>query len=671
MARIRRIYFIPLLALCLNCLVNGALSDQEVITSIEKTDQSSTAEINGEQLYTTALEYLEEVEKRHNQTNLLPKANGIWQEIFSVFQTTTEIVTHKEVNTEEYKKATLLLEEAVNAFQNKDALLLLAEMNLFSKYAHPRNYQQAFAYYNELASQGNATAQYMLGFMYATGIGIEKDHAKASIYYTFAAHGGNTMAEMTLGYRHLYGIHTEESCEDALYYYRNVAEKSIRHYRSGPPNGHIWPLSKVRLSDEEGGIYGLGSSMTVDKDRYQKSSINPKELLQFWKYLGESEGDIEALLELGKVYYLGTRAIKKDFKEAIKYFTQIVDKRGFVPKDKARKKEYRQIGEALGYLGLMSWRGEGVKPNPKIAYEWFIEGLDYDDPVSQNSIGWMYKYGIVVEENRRLAIKYFEQAAIRKLPDAEINLALEYVQDEKALQNAIELLNRAAKSKHMLAYWYLAQLNDQGYIPSRSCRVSVHYYKVISEEGDWFNPTVENGYHAYITGDRENALLYYMLSAERGYEIAQSNVAFLLDPDRKLWDFVSLLTKKTKKKDENAENNAFTYWSRSAHQNNVDARVKMCDYYYKGIGTKVDYEKAAACYRSAAEDYQSPLAYWNLGWMYENGIGVAKDLPLAKRAYDLALEKEPDAYLPIKLSLLSWWKKWWKLSLVGAPENSN
>ncbi|RCI05731.1 ERAD-associated protein, partial [Rhizopus stolonifer] len=369
-----------------------------------------------------------------------------------------------------------------------------------------------------------------------------------------------------------------------------------------------------------------------------------------------------------QIYYSGTRDIKKNYKEAIRYFTQIIDKKGPIPKDKAKKKEAKQVGQAAGYLGLMHWRGEGVKADVKTAYRWFQEGLAYDDPISQNAVGLMYKNGIVVEENQRVALHYFKLAATQEYSEAEINLALEYVQDDQTLPVAIELLNKAAESKHLLAYWYLGQLNDQGYTASRSCRVSVHYYKAISEAGDWLHPTIENGFSAYTIGDQENALLYYMLAAERGYEIAQSNVAFLLDPDRRLWDFMPLLTKKTKVKDENAENNAFIYWSRSAHQNNVDARVKMCDYYYKGIGTKTDYEKAAACYRNAAEDYRSPLAYWNLGWMYENGVGVQKDLPLAKRAYDLALENDADAYLPIKLSLLSWWKNWWTLSLTGNNE---
>lgn len=168
-----------------------------------------------------------------------------------------------------------------------------------------------------------------------------------------------------------------------------------------------------------------------------------------------------------------------------------------------------------------------------------------------------------------------------------------------------------------------------------------------------------------------------MLAAERGYEVAQSNVAFLLDtgkhlvasaflrfaPDNwrnSIFADKQLLNLKDifgfedaeKKRDEDDEYHAFVYWSRSANQNNVDSRVKLGDYHFHGIGTPVDYEKAAACYRTAAEIGLSPMAMWNLGWMYENGLGVPKDFHLAKRAYDSALSTTPDAYLPVKLSLM-------------------
>jgi SEL1 protein len=78
----------------------------------------------------------------------------------------------------------------------------------------------------------------------------------------------------------------------------------------------------------------------------------------------------------------------------------------------------------------------------------------------------------------------------------------------------------------------------------------------------------------------------------------------------------------------------------------------MGDCYYHGIGTPVDYEKAASCYQVAAEMERSSLAMWNLGWMHENGIGTVRDFHLAKRWYDSSLHYNREAYLIVKLSLI-------------------
>jgi TPR repeat protein len=72
---------------------------------------------------------------------------------------------------------------------------------------------------------------------------------------------------------------------------------------------------------------------------------------------------------------------------------------------------------------------------------------------------------------------------------------------------------------------------------------------------------------------------------------------------------------------------ALTQWTRSAAQRNIDALVKVGDYYYHGLGVlnepeALRWEKAAKYYQSAADTQISALAMWNLGWMYENGVGV-------------------------------------------------
>lgn len=94
------------------------------------------------------------------------------------------------------------------------------------------------------------------------------------------------------------------------------------------------------------------------------------------------------------------------------------------------------------------------------------------------------------------------------------------------------------------------------------------------------------------------------------------------------------------------------YYTRAAKQNNVDAMVRMGDYYLEGIGTKADPSKAIKCFMSAADTGISALAIWNLGWMYENGIGIQQDFLLAKRHYVNALLTSSEAWLPVTLSLI-------------------
>eukprot|EP00593_Proboscia_inermis_P004561 CAMPEP_0171320250 /NCGR_PEP_ID=MMETSP0816-20121228/102858_1 /TAXON_ID=420281 /ORGANISM="Proboscia inermis, Strain CCAP1064/1" /LENGTH=389 /DNA_ID=CAMNT_0011816881 /DNA_START=95 /DNA_END=1264 /DNA_ORIENTATION=+ len=82
-----------------------------------------------------------------------------------------------------------------------------------------------------------------------------------------------------------------------------------------------------------------------------------------------------------------------------------------------------------------------------------------------------------------------------------------------------------------------------------------------------------------------------------------------------------------------------------------------------------DFFSAAQYYRSAAE-MGSPRGNYNLGFMYEWGLGLKQDFPLAKRHYDLAADNNPQAELAVQLTLTSmklherlvklcnWWREW-------------
>jgi SEL1 protein len=172
----------------------------------------------------------------------------------------------------------------------------------------------------------------------------------------------------------------------------------------------------------------------------------------------------------------------------------------------------------------------------------------------------------------------------------------------------------------------------------------------VAERGDWFQEVFWKAEKAWSDGDEYTALLGFLMMAERGYEVAQNNVAYILDRHKK-----RLRLPKERDSGGAADRLALTYWTRSAAQDNIDALVKMGDYYLDGFGTSSGQpqpDKAAACYQTATNTHLSAMAMWNLGWMHENGIGVSQDYHLAKRFYDLALETNSEASLPVTLALV-------------------
>ena len=62
-----------------------------------------------------------------------------------------------------------------------------------------RKMKNAEILYQESAAQGDAAAQYNLGFMYKNGQGVLQDYARAVEWYTKAADQGKALAQSKLG----------------------------------------------------------------------------------------------------------------------------------------------------------------------------------------------------------------------------------------------------------------------------------------------------------------------------------------------------------------------------------------------------------------------------------------------------------------------------------------
>ncbi|KAL7275256.1 ERAD-associated protein [Rhizina undulata] len=563
------------------------------------------------------------------------------------------------VHGKKLKGAVEKLETAREIGRNPDAIFLLAEMNFYGNWSHPRNYGVAFERYKELADlTGNSTAQNMVGFMHATGVGgaVERDQAKALLYHTFAALNGDTRSEMTVAFRYYTGIGASRNCEDAAYYYKRVADKAMQYWMSGPPGGHALIKHSYRLADDHGGVYGEGASAIssgVNALRKGTTIDSAKDLDDILEYLDlmARKGDLTATFSLGKLYYDGAKNLPRNVARAKVYFMNVAkqywNREGKVISGAPAGVE-RFAGRAAGYLGKMHLRGEGGPQNFDQAVKWFKRGMSNGDATSHNGLGFMYLKGYGVKQDRKKAAELFQAATDQDLPQAQINLGKLFLEEDE-VEIAKRYFELAARHGAMEAYYYLAEIYNSQFSKERSCSMATAYYKIVAERVEPLHSPFAWANKAYAEGDRESALVGYMMAAEQGYEAGQANVAYLLDEQKSRLplDFLNPQPKDPK----NAEL-ALIYWTRSAKQSNTDSLVKMGDYYLAGIGTEKDAEKAATCYQSASELQASAQALWNLGWMHENGIGVEQDFHLAKRFYDLALETNQEAYLPVTLSLL-------------------
>jgi SEL1 protein len=325
-----------------------------------------------------------------------------------------------------------LLEHAADE-GNPDAIYILAEMNFHGNFTHPRNYSEAFKRYQQLASlNGNSSAQHMIGFMYATGIGgaVQQDQAKAMLYYTFAAEAGNIRSEMAIAYRHHTGISTPRNCEEAVHYYRKVADKAMDYIRSGPPGNHMVVKEAYNLAHEVGGVYGEGASVSSAGLNAKQGGPNSDAHASFedvieYLDLMSRKGDLKATFSLGKLYYDGSRGMKRDLRLAKQYFLQVAreqwPKKGRQTTEVSAATE-RLAAKAAGFLGRMFLRGEGMKQDFELAQVWFKRGISNGDALSQYSMGLMYLYGHGVELDAVKASEYFGSAADQDLASAQVRL---------------------------------------------------------------------------------------------------------------------------------------------------------------------------------------------------------------------------------------------------------
>jgi TPR repeat protein len=87
--------------------------------------------------------------------------------------------------------------------------------------------KSTLAVVRKAAEQGDANAQFKLGFDYANGEGVPHDYTQAALWWRKAAEQGNGGAQYNLGWLYEYGHGVPQDYSEAVVWYRKSAEQGL------------------------------------------------------------------------------------------------------------------------------------------------------------------------------------------------------------------------------------------------------------------------------------------------------------------------------------------------------------------------------------------------------------------------------------------------------------
>ncbi|KAK4844817.1 hypothetical protein QYF36_024747 [Acer negundo] len=481
--------------------------------------------------------------------------------------------------------------------------------------------EEAVSEIEAVSGGGDPNARSLLAFLYGMGMTRERNKAKAFLYHHFAAEGGNIQSKMALAYSYL----RQDMLDKAVELYAELAEVAVNSFLISKDSPVVEPV-RIHNGAEE------------NKGALRKSRGEEDEAFQILEYQAQ-KGNSGAMYKTGLFYYFGLRGLRRDRAKALSWFSKAADK-----------------GEAhsMEFLGEIYARGAGVERNYTKALEWLTLAASQQLYSAYNGMGYLHVKGYGVDKkNYTKAKEYFEKAAKHEETGGHYNLGVMHYKGigvKRDVKEACKYFLVAANAGHQKAFYQLAKMFHTGVGLKKNLPTATALYKLVAERGPW-NSLSRWALESYLKGDVGKAFLLYSRMAELGYEVAQSNAAWILD---KYGERSMCIGESGLCTDAERHQRAHSLWWQASEQGNEHAALLIGDAYYYGRGTERDYVRAAEAYMHA-KSQGNAQAKFNLGYMHEHGQGIPLDLHLAKRYYDEAVEIDSAAKLPVTLALTSLW----------------
>ncbi|KAH0616265.1 hypothetical protein JD844_027257 [Phrynosoma platyrhinos] len=454
---------------------------------------------------------------------------------------------------------------------------------------------------------GYHRASYVLGVIFEIGLGMPADPVQVSLavikitsqcidlfqgllYSLVAAQGGDRLALMNLGYKHYQGINNyPRDLELSYAYYSDVAVKTPHDQNTA--DGDQAFVEAVRLQDDE----------------LLKAQTRESGDLFMWLKHEAKRGDAAAQQRLGQMLFWGQQGVEKNPKAAVEWYAKGALETG----DPVSLYDY----------SIVLFKGQGVKKNKRLAVQLMRKAASKGLPQAVNGLGWYYHN---FRRDYAKAAKYWLKAETMGSPEASFNLGVLYLdgiypgQTGRNHTVAADYFYKAAEGGHMEGTLRCSQYYMTGNLASfpRDPEKAVIWAKFVAEKNGYLGHVIRKALNAYLDLSWYEALLYYILAAETGNEVSQTNLAHLCEEKKHL------------AKRYLATDCVWRYYNFSVFQSNAPtfAYLKVGDFYYYGYQNQSRNLDISIQMYSQAALHGDAQGFYNLAILLEEGYSIPSDI---------------------------------------------
>ena len=348
-------------------------------------------------------------------------------------------------------------------------------------YLEKGDYSKALEFFEKAADQGNAEAQYYLGYMYENGFGVEqswKNWQKAAEWYQKAADQNYAPAQYGLGNLYMYNRGVTVSFETAAEWYLKAAEQGNADaqyqlcfmYFGGlgveksEKKAFEWGLKAAEQGHAEaqantGWMYMNGAGVELSFEKALE-----------WNEKAANQGNPNAQCNLGYMYENG-EGVTQSYEKAVEWYQKSAD---------------QGYARAQYNLGYMYDTGEGVTQSYEKAVEWYQKAADQGDAIAQCNLGVMYDTGRGVLQSDEKAVEWYQKAADQGYAIAQLNLGVMYYYGQgitQSFEKAVEWYQKAADQGYAIAQFYLGVMYEYGEGVTQSYEKAREWYLKAADQG--------------------------------------------------------------------------------------------------------------------------------------------------------------------------------------------